>query len=146
MQSKLKFLGLAISSLCLMPLLAKPSCAVGENPHARNVIDAIVFASEFHRQTESNVTTTLDTKKKLYLDLASKIQTDNTWTHLPFPKPEKENWATDAKTVAKGLKPSVNYQVAKSRQAALICVDKKIAKDLYNNVRMISWYRKELSK
>ena len=146
MQSKLKFLGLAISSLYLMPLLAKPSCAVGENPHARNVIDAIVFASEFHRQTESNVTTTLDTKKKLYLDLASKIQTDNTWTHLPFPKPEKENWATDAKTVAKGLKPSVNYQVAKSRQAALICVDKKIAKDLYNNVRMISWYRKELSK
>ena len=144
MQSKHKFFGRSIGTIFFMTALAGSTFALGENPHAKKVVDAISHATDFHRQTESNIPTSIQTKKRLYLDLAKKIHSDNTWTHLPFPDRNQESWSNDAYSVAKGLKPSVNYQVAKSKQAALVCIDNSTAKDLYNNVRMISWYRKQL--
>lgn len=147
MQRMLRFSDFLIAVIILWSAVSFPAWGNAANPYAKRVLTAIKLASSYHQMTESEavVRTGVDYKKKLYLDLANKIESHSDWVHLPFPVVSTEAWIDNARLIAKGLKPGINYQVVKPKQDAVIGVDKKIADALYQNVKMIAWYRAAIS-
>lgn len=86
-------------------------------------------------------------KRKLYNQLASQLTVPAQYTHLKFPEARTlKPWTVKAKKVAKGLKPNINYQVARGRHDSVICGTESAIDNLYHNVRIIAWYHDELDR
>lgn len=68
-------------------------------------------------------------------------------SHLPFPEEDTNRaWTVDAKRVAKGIKPKINYQVVNGETAIYFQGTSAIQQNLQDNVRIIAWYRDQMEK
>lgn len=86
-------------------------------------------------------------KRNLYDKMASQLKVPAQYAHLKFPEVQSvKPWTAKANKVAKGLKPNINYQVARGRQDSVICGTNAAIDNLYDNVKVIAWYHDELDK
>ena len=84
-------------------------------------------------------------KLELYKELATNMSVPVKYAHLKFPNAESTRpWTIKAEKIARGLKPNINYQVARGRNDSVICGTEKAIDNLYNNVRIIAWYHDQL--
>jgi hypothetical protein len=69
------------------------------------------------------------------------------FAHLAFPAEDSNReWTVNAKRVAKGIKPKINYQVVNGETAICFQGTPSVQQNLQDNVRLIAWYREQMEK
>lgn len=82
-----------------------------------------------------------------YERMVSQMSVPTQLSHLAFPDADaSREWTVDAKRVAKGIKPRINYQIVNGETAFFFQGTPAIQQNLEDNVRIIAWYRDQIEK
>jgi hypothetical protein len=119
--------------------------ADSNNSFAQAFVMARQFRSEISRIKRSG--SPLSEEQVVYERMVGQMSVPPQLAHLAFPDVDTDReWTLNAKRVAKGIKPKINYHVDNGETTLQFQGTPSIQQNLHDNVRIIAWYRDQIEQ